>query len=147
MSSKHEHPNSLPDMTLRFFLLLTTALAFPTYAVAQKYPDKPVRLVVPVAPGGSLNQYTRFIAQKLTESLGQTVLVDNRAGANGIIGADIVAKSAPDGYTLLMGATPTMAINVTLYAGKMPYDRRRISRRSRWLPRRRRFSPCIHRCP
>jgi tripartite-type tricarboxylate transporter receptor subunit TctC len=122
MSSKHEHPNSLPDMTLRFFLLLTTTLAFPTYAAAPKYPDKPIRLVVPVAPGGSLNQYTRLIAQKLTESLGQTVLVDNRAGANGIIGADIVAKSAPDGYTLLMGATPTMAINVTLYAGKMPYD-------------------------
>ena len=97
-------------------------LAFANVALAQKYPDKPVRLVVPVAPGGSLNQYTRLIAQRLTESLGQTVLVDNRPGANGIIGADIVAKAAPDGYTLLMGATPTLAINVTLYAGKMPYN-------------------------
>ena len=91
-------------------------------AGAQKYPEKSVRLVVPVAPGGSLNQYTRFIAQKLTDSMGQTVIVDNRAGANGIIGADIVAKSPPDGYTLLMGATPTLAINVTLYAGKLPYN-------------------------
>jgi tripartite-type tricarboxylate transporter receptor subunit TctC len=97
-------------------------LAMAQNAVAQKYPEKPVRLVVPVAPGGSLNQYTRFIAQKLTDSMGQTVLVDNRPGANGIIGADIVAKSAPDGYTLLMGATPTLAINVTLYAGKLPYN-------------------------
>ena len=91
-------------------------------AVSQNFPEKPLRLVVPVAPGGSLNQYTRVIAQKLTDSMGQTVLVDNRPGANGIIGADTVAKSTPDGYTLLMGATPTLAINVTLYASKLPYN-------------------------
>ena len=91
-------------------------------ATAQNFPEKPLRLVVPVAPGGSLNHYTRFIAQKLTDSLAQTVLVDNRPGANGIIGADIVAKSPADGYTLLMGATPTLAINFTLYAGKLPYN-------------------------
>jgi len=91
-------------------------------AYAQPYPEKPIRLVVPVPPGGSLNLYTRFIAQKLSEAFGQQVIVDNRAGANGLIGADIVAKAAPDGYTLLMGATPTLAISVTLYAGKMPYN-------------------------
>jgi len=97
-------------------------LAMVQNAASQNFPEKPLRLVVPVAPGGSLNQYTRVIAQKLTDSMGQTVLVDNRPGANGIIGADTVAKSTPDGYTLLMGATPTLAINVTLYAGKLPYN-------------------------
>lgn len=89
---------------------------------AQQFPQKPVRFVVPVPPGGSLNLYTRHIAQKLTDEFSQPVIVDSRPGANGIIGADIVAKAAPDGYTLLMGATPTLAINVTLYAGKMPYN-------------------------
>ena len=102
--------------------VVAALLALAQTAIAQKYPEKPVRLVVPVAPGGSLNQYTRYIAQKLTDAMGQTVIVDNRPGANGIIGADIVAKSPPDGYTLLMGATPTLAINVTLYAGKLPYN-------------------------
>ena len=101
---------------------VVVALAVPREAWAQQFPDKPIRLVVPVPPGGSLNLYTRFIAQRLTESLGQQVIVDNRPGANGMIGADIVAKAAPDGYTLLMGATPTLAISVTLYAGKMPYN-------------------------
>src|SRR5688572_16414992 len=103
---------------LAFIFIVTLASSL---AHAQKYPERPIRLVVPVAPGGSLNQYTRFIAQKLTDSLGQTVIVDNRPGANGIIGADIVAKAAPDGYTLLMGASPTLGINPTLYAGKVPY--------------------------
>ncbi len=102
--------------------VVAVALALPIVAVAQQFPEKPIRLVVPVPPGGSLNLYTRLIAQRLTESLGQQVIVDNRPGANGMIGADIVAKAAPDGYTLLMGATPTLAISVTLYAGKMPYN-------------------------
>lgn len=102
--------------------ITAAVLALPGYAVAQTYPEKTIRLVVPNSPGGSLDRYSRMIAQKLTEALGQTVLVDNRPSAGGIIGADIVAKSAPDGYTLLMGATPTMAINVTLYAGKLPYN-------------------------
>lgn len=96
-------------------------LAGPGYA-QQLYPSKPIRLVVPVPPGGSLNLYTRYIAQKLSEALGQQVIVDNRPGANGMIGADIVAKASPEGYTLLMGATPTLAISPTLYAGKIPYN-------------------------
>lgn len=96
-------------------------LAGPTYS-QQPYPSKPIRLVVPVPPGGSLNLYTRYIGQKLGEALGQQVIVDNRPGANGMIGADIVAKASPEGYTLLMGATPTLAISPTLYAGKIPYN-------------------------
>ncbi len=91
-------------------------------ALAQAWPERPLRLVVPVPPGGSLDAYTRVIGQRLSDSIGQPVLVDNRPGANGIVGAALVAKAAPDGYTLLMGATPTLAINVTLYAGKLPYD-------------------------
>jgi tripartite-type tricarboxylate transporter receptor subunit TctC len=94
-----------------------------TSALAQQnYPERPIRLVVPVPPGGSLNLYTRYIAQKLTELLSQQVVVDNRGGANGMIGADLVAKAAPDGYTLLMGASPTLGVNPTLYAGKVSYD-------------------------
>ncbi len=103
-------------------VVLAALLACASHAHAQQFPEKPIRLVVPVAPGGSLNLYTRFIGQKLSEILGQPVIVDNRPGANGMIGADIVAKAAPDGYTLLMGATPTLAISPTLYAGKMPYN-------------------------
>ena len=118
-------PSSLQAyLVKRISVIAITAavLALPGYAVAQTYPEKTIRLVVPNSPGGSLDRYSRMIAQKLTEALGQTALVDNRPSAGGIIGADIVAKSAPDGYTLLMGATPTMAINVTLYAGKLPYN-------------------------
>jgi tripartite-type tricarboxylate transporter receptor subunit TctC len=102
-------------------IFCTAVLGASAHAAETPFPQKPVRLVVPVAAGGSLNLYTRFIAQKLSDAFGHTVIVDNRPGANGIIGADIVAKAAADGYTLLMGATPTLAINTTLYAGKMPY--------------------------
>lgn len=118
-------PSNREVIFMKRFLVvaITFALnALTGYVVAQTYPEKPIRLIVPNSPGGSLDRYSRMIAQMLAEPLGQTALVDNRPSAGGIIGADIVAKSAPDGYTLLMGATPTMAINVTLYAGKMPYN-------------------------
>jgi tripartite-type tricarboxylate transporter receptor subunit TctC len=88
---------------------------------AQGYPSKPIRLVVPYPPGGPLDIMARAIGQKLTEAWSQPVVVDNRAGAGGNIGADLVAKSPADGYTLLMGAVATHAINPTLY-GKIPYD-------------------------
>ena len=88
---------------------------------AAAIPPKPVKLVVPFPPGGPLDIVGRLIAQKLTEAWGQPVVVDNRPGAGGNIGADLVAKCAPDGYTILEGALSTHAVNVSLYA-KMPYD-------------------------
>ncbi|MEO7133302.1 MAG: tripartite tricarboxylate transporter substrate binding protein [Vicinamibacterales bacterium] len=93
----------------------------PLQAIAQNYPNKPVRLVVPFPAGGTTDLLARAMAQKLSDALGQQFVVDNRPGAGGNIGADIVAKSPPDGYTLLMGTVGTHAINPGLYA-KMPYD-------------------------
>ena len=92
-----------------------------TAAQAQAYPARPIRFVVPYAPGGPLDLIARAIGQKLTEATGQAVVVDNKPGAGGNIGADIVAKAAPDGYTIVMGAVATHAINPTLYP-KIPYD-------------------------
>ena len=88
---------------------------------AQPFPSKPVKLVVPFPPGGSLDNVGRLLALKLTETWGQTVVVENRPGAGGNVGADAVAKSPADGYTVVMGALSTHAVNPNLYA-KMPYD-------------------------
>jgi tripartite-type tricarboxylate transporter receptor subunit TctC len=88
---------------------------------AQTYPSKPIRLVVPFPPGGSLDVVARAIGQKLTEAWGQPIIIDNRPGAGGNIGADLVAKSAADGYTILEGALSTHAVNVSLYS-RLPYD-------------------------
>jgi tripartite-type tricarboxylate transporter receptor subunit TctC len=88
---------------------------------AQDWPSRPVHLVVPYAPGGPVDLSARLIAPKLQQALGQPVVVENKPGAGGNIGADFVAKSAPDGYTLVMGAIATHAINPALYA-KLPYD-------------------------
>jgi tripartite-type tricarboxylate transporter receptor subunit TctC len=93
----------------------------PDAAHAQAYPTRPIRLVVPFPPGGSLDVVARAIGQKLTEAWGQPVVIDNRPGAGGNIGADLVAKSAPDGYTILEGALSTHAVNASLYR-KLPYD-------------------------
>src|SRR5678815_2210163 len=98
---------------------LLCAIAVPA-AAADNYPTKPVRLVVPFAPGGGNDIAARFVAQRLTEAFGESAVVDNRAGAGSTIGTDIVAKSVPDGYTLLV-VHNAIAINQTLYA-KLPYD-------------------------
>jgi len=100
---------------------LLAVMAVPTLAQAPAYPTKPIRLVVPFPAGGTTDILARAVAQKLTEAWGQPVIVDNRPGAGGNIGSELVAKAAPDGYTLEMGTVGTHAINASLYA-KMPYD-------------------------
>jgi tripartite-type tricarboxylate transporter receptor subunit TctC len=94
--------------------------AAPLASFAQNYPTRPVRIVVPYPPGGGTDVVARTIAQKMTETLGQPLVVDNRGGANGIIGTDLVAKAKPDGYTVLI-TIASHSINPNLYA-KLPYD-------------------------
>src|SRR3954470_11974059 len=103
---------------MRFVLLLFTAFA--NLAFAQAYPNKPIRIIVPFAPGGNVDITARLVAPGLTEALGQPVGVENKPGAGGTIGADRVAKSAPDGYTLLMGSNSTFSVAPSLYP-KNPY--------------------------
>jgi tripartite-type tricarboxylate transporter receptor subunit TctC len=108
---------------VRFAAAAALFAATPSFAqdAAAGYPNKPVRLVVPFPAGGTTDILARIIGQRLSQSLGQQIVVDNRAGAAGNIGADIVAKSPPDGYTLVMGTPGTQAINQLIYS-KMPYD-------------------------
>jgi len=105
---------------LRALGALAVAFAANVHAQAP-YPNHPVRIVVPFPAGGTTDILARATAQKLTETLGQPFVVENRPGAAGNIGAEIVAKSPPDGYTMLMGTVGTHAINASLYE-KMPYD-------------------------
>lgn len=102
-------------------LLAVLALYATGAALAQDYPGKPIRMVVPFPPGGFSDVFARIIGGKMNESWGHQVIVDNRPGAGGNIGADIVAKSPPDGYSLVMGTIGTHAINATLFS-KLPYD-------------------------
>ena len=99
--------------------IVATALLSAT-ACAQTWPAKPVRIIVPFAPGGGVDTISRFLAQKLTEQLGTSFIVENRAGGGGLLGAELVAKAAPDGYTLLTSA-PEFSINPSVKA-KMPFD-------------------------
>ncbi|HYG41879.1 MAG TPA: tripartite tricarboxylate transporter substrate binding protein [Bordetella sp.] len=122
------HSFSKPTPARRAFLASALALcaglaahAAPAPAAAA-YPERAVRLVVPYPPGGATDVIGRVLAQELSNSLGQQFVVENRAGAAGNIGADQVAKSDADGYTLLMGALTSHSINAELYKGKVPYD-------------------------
>lgn len=109
-------------MRNRVLRSIAVALIFISEAVfAQSFPTKPIRLIAPFSPGGALDLIARSVGQKLADSLGKSVIVDNRAGASGAIGSDLVAKSAPDGYTLLLGATTTHGINPALNP-KLRYD-------------------------
>ena len=102
--------------------LAIVVAGMPVTAAAQSYPEKSIRFIAPYAPGGATDLLTRTLAQKLTESLGQTVVPDNRPGAGGNVGAEIAAKSAPDGYTILLAPVSPMAINVSLYGKKLPFN-------------------------
>lgn len=101
-------------------LLMAACTASPALAQAP-YPAKPIRLIVPFPPGGGTDLLARTVAQKLSDTLKWTVIIDNRPGAGGNIGVDAAAKAAPDGYTLVMGQTSNLAVNPTLYP-KLPYD-------------------------
>jgi tripartite-type tricarboxylate transporter receptor subunit TctC len=102
-------------------LLHVLLFALPFAAQAQSYPTKPIRWVVPYTAGGITDVVTRVVTQKMQGPLGQPIIVDNRPGANSILGSDIAAKAAPDGYTMLT-VIAGYAANVTLYAGKLPFD-------------------------
>ena len=102
----------------RFFALLMLAVGT---AHGQWTPKMPIRIVVPFSAGGPTDITARHLAKKMTEVLGQTVIVDNRGGANGMIGAEIVVNSKPDGHTLLMPTSSTVAINPAVYP-KMPFN-------------------------
>jgi tripartite-type tricarboxylate transporter receptor subunit TctC len=102
-------------------VLAATALAAPFTTAAQDFPARPIRLVVPFGPGTSTDIVSRVFADAMGKSLGQAVVVENKAGAGGNIGADLVAKAPADGYTIVMGTVGTHAINPGLYR-KMPYD-------------------------
>lgn len=100
-------------LTGLFALAIAATTAF---AQTTDYPNKPIRMVVPYSSGGGLDSVTRLVAQAMSESLGQPIVIDNRAGAGGMIGAEAVATANPDGYTLLMAGNPEMVINPTLLA-------------------------------
>jgi len=104
--------------------LLLAALAAPLIAYGQAWPSKPIRWIVPYTGGGITDVVTRVVTQKMSGALGQPIVVDNRPGANSILGSDLAAKSAPDGYTMVT-VIAGYAANVTLYAGKLPFDPRK----------------------
>ena len=105
---------------LRFAFFYGACVAVSVNACAAEFPQRPVRIVVPIGPGSSMDIIARVLAQKLNEAWGQPVIVDNRAGAGGNIGAETVARAAPDGYTLLF-ASSSFAISPSVYR-KMPYE-------------------------
>jgi tripartite-type tricarboxylate transporter receptor subunit TctC len=103
------------------FILTGLCLLFSATVAAQPYPTRPIRLIVPYAPGGNVDITARTIGPPLTEALGQSVVVDNRPGGGGNLGANLVARAAPDGYTLLMGSSGPLSINVIVFKD-VPYD-------------------------
>jgi tripartite-type tricarboxylate transporter receptor subunit TctC len=105
----------------RLLLCALAACAFAAPAFAQDYPSKPIRMLVPFTPGGGTDILARIVAGKMSESMGQQVIVENKPGANTLVASEAVARAAPDGYTLLM-QTNNLASNPTLYQGKMTFD-------------------------
>ncbi len=112
---------SIPGLMLALLIAAATGTG---QAQAPSYPDRPIRLVVPFPPGGGADSTARTLAQKMGERLGQPMVIDNRPGANGLVGTDAVAKAAPDGYTLLMTDRGALGVNPSLYA-RLPYDPRK----------------------
>ena len=113
--------NRAYDTSTKTGALFGLLLAVVLDASAAEYPARPVRLVVPFGAGSVTDVLARSVSLRLSEALGQQIVVDNRAGAGGMIGADVVAKAAPDGYTLMFGTASILSVNQFLYSA-MPYD-------------------------
>ena len=126
-------------------LAVAVVLAAHAAHAAEAYPVRPVRLIAAFSPGGFVDFTARVIAAPLGVALGQQVLVENRAGAGGIVGTEAAARAAPDGYTMTIGSVGTHAVNQSLYP-KLPYHVLRDSSRSHAWPTPRAFSRCIRRC-
>src|SRR5262245_7298215 len=118
-------PRDMPHARRRWLARVVLGVGllspWPLPAAAQPYPAKPIKIIVPFPAGGLADLYARLISTGITEAWGQPVVVENRTGAGGNIGAEFVAKSPPDGYTLGIGSIGTHAVNVTLFS-KLPYD-------------------------
>jgi len=110
----------IQNLWISVFSLSLSIFAFTAQAQTTDFPNKPVRIVVPFPPGGATDITARVVAEKLSAKWGQAVVIDNKAGAGGNVGSDLVAKSVPDGYNIVLGVTGSHAINVSLYK-KMPY--------------------------
>lgn len=110
-----------PTAVLLFLVAMAAALDVPGPASAQDFPNKPIKMLVPFTPGGGTDILARIVAAKMSESLGQPVVVENRPGANTLIASEAVARAAPDGYTLIL-QTNNLASNPTLYGNKMTFD-------------------------
>ncbi|MDP3169924.1 MAG: tripartite tricarboxylate transporter substrate-binding protein, partial [Polaromonas sp.] len=117
----HPNFNSNRRLTLAGIALAAISFIAMPAGAQSSWPNKPVRIVVPFAPGGTTDILARAVAPELAKAFGQPFVVDNRAGAGGNVGADLVAKSPADGYTVLMGTVGTHGINKSIYA-KMPFD-------------------------
>jgi tripartite-type tricarboxylate transporter receptor subunit TctC len=112
----------MPSWFIRFALAIAASVGLmPGAASAQTYPSKPIALVVPFSPGSTTDILGRILAGKLSDNIGQRVIVDNRSGAGGNIGTEYVARAAPDGHTIVLGTVSTHAINASVYS-KLPYD-------------------------
>src|SRR5262245_46644513 len=110
-------------ITRHLFTLLAAGLAAAAASTlhAQDYPARPIRLLAPFAPGGPMDILSRSLGERLAASLGKQIVVDNRSGGSGTIGVELVARAAPDGYTLLAGHSGTHVVNVSLFP-RLPYD-------------------------
>src|SRR3954463_8905057 len=106
---------------VNLIVLFAAALVAATHALAQSYPTKPIRLIVPFSPGGAADLTARTLGEKMGQILGQPLVVDNKPGANGVVGIDLAAKAAPDGYTVLLTDRGSLAVNPSLYV-RLPYD-------------------------
>lgn len=111
---------------MRATLLLLAVLLASASAFAQQWPTRPVRIIVPFPPGQAADIISRTVAERLSTTFGQQFIVDNRPGAGSVVGSELGAKAAADGYTYLAGGTSALAINVNLYR-KLPYDTLRVS--------------------